>query len=56
MGYDERSKAKIEFLWPVEVHETDIIERSTGKAIGSGTTISLPIGPYEIKTIRVVRK
>jgi alpha-mannosidase len=54
--HGEKTKAKLEFPWPVDAEETDLIERPSGKPLGSGTAISVPMGPYEIKTIRVVRK
>ncbi len=54
--YGEKTEAKLEFPWPVSAEETDLIERPSGKTIGSGTAISVPLGPYEIKTIRVERK
>jgi len=69
MGYAERGlilrlyeihgdavEAKIEFPWEVTGAETDLIERPAGKALGAGTSISVPLAPYEIKTIRVARK
>lgn len=52
----EKTEAKLEFPWPVDAQETDLIERPVGKQIGSGTVISVSLAPYEIKTIRVVRK
>ena len=54
--HGEKTEAKIEFPWPVAAEETDLIERPSGKSLGSGTAISVPLAPYEIKTIRVVRK
>ena len=69
MGYAERglvlrlyeihgvkTEAKLEFPWPVIAEETDLIERPSGKSLGSGTAISVPLGPFEIKTIRVTLK
>ena len=35
--HGEKTEAKIEFPWPVDASEADLIERPTGKAIGSGT-------------------
>jgi alpha-mannosidase len=52
----EKTEAKIELPWKVEAQEVDLIERPSGKTIGSGTSITVPLAPYEIKTIRVVRK
>jgi alpha-mannosidase len=52
----ERTEAKLELPWTVEAGECDLIERPTGRAIGSGRMISIPLAPYEIKTIRLVRK
>jgi alpha-mannosidase len=54
--HGEKAEAKIEFPWPVTAEETDLIERPSGRSLGSGAAISVPLGPYEIKTIRVVRK
>ncbi len=69
MGYAERglilrlyetagvnSVARIELPWAVEAFEADLIERPNGPALGSGPALSVTLGPYEIKTIRVVRK
>jgi alpha-mannosidase len=69
MGYAERglilrlyetagakAEAKIELPWPVEAGAADLIERPAGGVIGAGTTITVPLAPYEIKTIRLVRK
>lgn len=52
----ENTRAGLEFPWAVEAFETDLIERPTGKALGSGAAITVELAPYEIKTIRVVRK
>ena len=52
----EKTEAKIDLPWNVEAQEVDLIERPTGKTIGSGPSITVPLAPYEIKTIRVVRK
>ena len=54
--HGEKTEAKIDLPWKVEASECDLIERPTGKTIGSGTSITVPLAPYEIKTIRVVRK
>ena len=54
--HGEKTEAKLEFPWPVSAEETDLIERPSGKPLGSGTAISVPLGPYEIKTIRIELK
>lgn len=69
MGYAERglilrlyetagvkTEATIELPWPVESSEADLIERPTGRTLGSGPSVTVALAPYEIKTIRVVRK
>jgi alpha-mannosidase len=69
MGYAERglilrlyetagrkAEAKIELPWAVDAGEADLIERPAGRALGSGASLVVPLSPYEIKTIRVVRK
>ena len=52
----EKTEAKIDLPWDVEAQEVDLIERPAGKTIGSGPSVTVPLAPYEIKTIRVVRK
>jgi alpha-mannosidase len=54
--HGEMTEAKIELPWRIEAQEVDLIERPSGKTIGSGTSITVPLAPYEIKTIKVVRK
>jgi len=54
--HGEKAEAKIDLPWNVEASECDLIERPAGRTIGSGTSITVPLAPYEIKTIRVVRK
>jgi len=54
--HGEKAEARIELPWAVEAQETDLIERRTGRPIGSGTSITVPLGPYEIKTVRIVKK
>ena len=69
MGYAERglilrlyetagakAEARIELPWPVEASAADLIERPAGGVIGAGTILTVPLAPYEIKTIRAVRK
>jgi len=36
--------------------ETDLIERPKAKTEGSGTAVTLTLNPYEIKTVRVLKK
>jgi alpha-mannosidase len=52
----EKAEAKIEVPWQVEASEADLIERPTGKTLGTGTTITVPMAPYEIKTIRLIKR
>ena len=52
----EKAEARIELPWTVEASECDLIERPAGKPIGSGTAFTVPLAPYEIKTIRIVLK
>jgi alpha-mannosidase len=60
-AFGRRADARISFPWPVEARETDLIERPVaGAAVltSAGTTNELvvPMGPYEIRTLRVSRK
>jgi alpha-mannosidase len=54
--HGEKAEAKIEFPWLVTAEETDLIERPSGRSLGSGTAISVSLAAYEIKTIRIERK
>jgi alpha-mannosidase len=54
--HGERTEAKIDLPWPVDASEVDLIERPAGKTIGSGTSFTVPLGPYEIKTLRLQRR
>jgi len=55
-AFGTKTEAKIELPWPVDVWETDMIERPAKKIEASGKTVSLSFEPYEIKTIKIVRK
>jgi len=55
-AFGKKTEAKIELPWPVDAWETDLIERPVKKTEAAGTTIGLSFEPYEIKTIKVVRK
>jgi alpha-mannosidase len=52
----EKAEAKIDLPWKVEAGECDLIERPTGKTIGTGTSITVPLAPYEIKTVRLLKR
>jgi alpha-mannosidase len=54
--HGEEAEAKIELPWAVDAREIDLIERPSGKPLGSGTAITVPLEPYEIKTIRLQRR
>lgn len=49
-------RAELGFPWTVDAYETDLVERPTGKVVGSGASITVELAPHEIKTIRVSRK
>jgi len=55
-AHGKKTEARIEFPWPVTFAETDLIERPAGKLADGGTTVTLTLNPYEIKTVRVVKK
>ena len=50
------AEAKIELPWAAEAWETDLIERPAKKVAMEGRTLAFPLGPYEIKTLRVLPK
>jgi alpha-mannosidase len=54
--HGEKAEAKIELPWAVDAREVDLIERPAGKVIGSGTSITVPLAPFEIKTLRLQRR
>jgi alpha-mannosidase len=54
--HGKKTEARIELPWAVDASEADLIERPTGPALGSGTTIVVPLGPYEIKTLRLQKR
>jgi alpha-mannosidase len=60
-AFGQKCEARISFPWPVQVEETDLIERPAKGAIlgmssGQDNGVVVPMGPYEIKTLNVVRK
>jgi alpha-mannosidase len=55
-AFGKKTDARLELPWPVQASETDLIERRLNKPLGEGQTLTIPLEPYEIKTIRLVRK
>jgi len=55
-AFGRKTEARIEFPWPVTFAETDLIERPLAKEEGSGAALTLTLNPFEIKTVRVLRK
>ena len=60
-AFGHATEARISFPWPVRAEETDLIERQargarTIDSTGPENVIVVPVGAYEIKTLRVVRK
>ena len=52
----EKTEARIELPWKVEATECDLIERPAGKTLGIGMTITVPLAPHEIKTLRLTKR
>jgi alpha-mannosidase len=52
-AFGKPAEIKIQFPWPVEAQETDLIERPLKKLDSRGKTLSLSLNPYEIKTLRI---
>jgi len=50
------SEATMAWPWPVEAMETDLIERPLKKLAPEGAEVKIALAPYEIKTVRIVRK
>jgi alpha-mannosidase len=60
-AFGRKAEPRISFPWPVEAQETDLIERPLpGAAVmtssGAANEVLVPMGAYEIKTLRVTRK
>jgi alpha-mannosidase len=55
-AFGKKTDATLELPWEVRASETDLIERGINKPLGEGRTLTIPLEPYEIKTIRLVRK
>jgi alpha-mannosidase len=54
--FGERTEARLEFPWTVDAVEADLIERPAGAPLGSGTVLTVPLAPYEIKTLKLFIK
>jgi len=60
-AFGRRTEARLAFPWPVRAVVTDLIERpAAGAAVltstGAANELAVPMGPYEIKTLRIERK
>jgi alpha-mannosidase len=55
-AYGKKTEMKITFPWPIEAVETDLMERPIKKLEASGNSLRLNIEPFEIKTIKILRK
>ncbi|HVA58333.1 MAG: glycoside hydrolase family 38 C-terminal domain-containing protein [Gemmatimonadaceae bacterium] len=52
----QATTAVLQLPWAVTVQETDLIERPTGKTFApKGRVLSVPMGPWEIETLRIPR-
>lgn len=54
--FGKETEAVIEFPWDLRFEETDLIERPLAKITEDGKILHLKLKPFEIKTIRAVRK
>lgn len=52
--HGERVDARIELPWAADAVATDLIERPSGTSLGGGTVLTVPLEPFEIKTLKVV--
>jgi alpha-mannosidase len=50
------TEAAVELPWNVDAWETDLIERPGAKLAADGKTLKFALGPFEIKTLRIVPK
>jgi alpha-mannosidase len=51
-----KTEASIEWPWPVQAVETDLIERPLKRIESKGAILRLTLAPYEIKTVRIIRQ
>ena len=51
-----KTEASIEWPWPVQAVETDLIERPLKRIESEGAILRLTLAPYEIKTVRIIRQ
>ena len=55
-AHGQAGQATVRFPWPVDVRETDLIERPLPRgAQGQGPEFTVGLKPFEIRTFRVVR-
>lgn len=54
--FGRETEAVVEFPWDLKFEETDLIERPLAKISGDGKILRLRLKPFEIKTIRAVKK
>jgi len=50
------TEARLDLPWEVVATEVDLVERPLDRAVGQGRTLTIPLKPYEIKTVRLMRK
>jgi len=55
-AYGKKTEIKIALPWPIEAVETDLMERPIRKLEVSGDSLRLNIEPFEIKTIKILKK
>jgi alpha-mannosidase len=55
-AFGRKTEATLDLPWEVRASETDLIERGLNKPLGEGRSLKIPLAPYEIKTIRLIRK
>lgn len=54
--FGRRDETTITFPWPVQIMETDLLERPLGNIATSGNQVSVSLAPFEIKTLKIIRK
>ncbi len=50
------TEARLDLPWEAIATEVDLIERPLGGPLGEGKALTIPLKPYEIKTVRLLRK
>jgi len=55
-AFGQKAEVKIDFPWPVDVYEIDLMERPVKEIEASEESIAFTLSPFEIKTLKLIKK